>query len=435
MTRYEFAAGLNACLDTVNELIASATADLASQEDLLVLQRLQEEFQAELATLRGRVDSLEARTAELEANQFSTTTKLSGQAILGFSSVLSGDDVNGNDAPGNAVFSDRLRLGLETSFTGEDLLYARLATGNTANLLSDTTTEGSLSFEQVAANHNVSLEVLLYKFPIGDRTELVIGPVGVATDDFTDTVNFLDGDGAEGAISAFGTRSSIYYPPAGAGIGLRHQFNDLLAVSAGYLAAEADDPGSGSGFFNGDYGAIAQLYVTPSEAVSLGLTYVHGYNVEMGTGSNRANPKTFLEGEFLGTNAPISSDALGLAASWQLNDRFVLGGWGAYSNVDVLGGPKNSLDIWTGAITLAVLDLFKEGNVAGFVVGVEPKVTRADTAILEDQDTSIHVEGFFQYKLSDYITITPGLIWLTAPDHNAGNSDALIGTVRTTFSF
>lgn len=143
MTRYEFAAGLNACLDTVNELIASATADLASQEDLLVLQRLQEEFQAELATLRGRVDSLEARTAELEANQFSTTTKLSGQAILGFSSVLSGDDVNGNDAPGNAVFSDRLRLGLETSFTGEDLLYARLATGNTANLLSDTTTEGS----------------------------------------------------------------------------------------------------------------------------------------------------------------------------------------------------------------------------------------------------------------------------------------------------
>ncbi|MFZ4666644.1 MAG: iron uptake porin, partial [Prochlorotrichaceae cyanobacterium] len=79
MTRYEFAAGLNACLDTVNELIASATADLATQEDLLVLQRLQEEFQAELATLRGRVDALEARTSELESNQFSTTTKLAGE--------------------------------------------------------------------------------------------------------------------------------------------------------------------------------------------------------------------------------------------------------------------------------------------------------------------------------------------------------------------
>ena len=82
MTRYEAAALINACLDTVNELIASATADLATQEDLLVLQRLQEEFQAELATLRGRVDALEARTAELEANQFSTTTKLAGEVLF-----------------------------------------------------------------------------------------------------------------------------------------------------------------------------------------------------------------------------------------------------------------------------------------------------------------------------------------------------------------
>jgi BMFP domain-containing protein YqiC len=74
LTRYEFAAGLNACLDRVNELIATASTDLVSKEDLATLQRLQEEFGTELATLRGRVDSLEAQTAEVEANQFSTTT-------------------------------------------------------------------------------------------------------------------------------------------------------------------------------------------------------------------------------------------------------------------------------------------------------------------------------------------------------------------------
>jgi len=74
LTRYEFAAGLNACLDRVNELIAAAS-ELVTREDLATLQRLQEEFAAELATLRGRVDALEATTAELEANQFSTTTK------------------------------------------------------------------------------------------------------------------------------------------------------------------------------------------------------------------------------------------------------------------------------------------------------------------------------------------------------------------------
>lgn len=53
MTRYEFAAGLNACLDRVNELIAMATAETVTKADLATLQRLQEEFTAELATLRG----------------------------------------------------------------------------------------------------------------------------------------------------------------------------------------------------------------------------------------------------------------------------------------------------------------------------------------------------------------------------------------------
>ncbi|MCY7278798.1 MAG: iron uptake porin, partial [Phormidesmis sp. CAN_BIN44] len=48
LTRYEFAAGLNACLDRVNELIAAATANLVKKEDLATLQKLQEEFAAEL---------------------------------------------------------------------------------------------------------------------------------------------------------------------------------------------------------------------------------------------------------------------------------------------------------------------------------------------------------------------------------------------------
>jgi len=60
-------------------IIAAGTTDLVRREDLATLQRLQEEFAAELATLR-RVDS-EAVTAELEANQFSTTTKLVGEVI------------------------------------------------------------------------------------------------------------------------------------------------------------------------------------------------------------------------------------------------------------------------------------------------------------------------------------------------------------------
>ena len=56
LTRDEFAAGVNTCLDRINKLIASATSDLLRREDLTTIQRLQQEFVNELSVLRGRVD-------------------------------------------------------------------------------------------------------------------------------------------------------------------------------------------------------------------------------------------------------------------------------------------------------------------------------------------------------------------------------------------
>jgi hypothetical protein len=126
-SRYEFAAGLNACLDKINEIISAGLADKVSKEDLETLQRLQEEFAAELTALRGRVDALDAKVAKLEAQQFSTTTKLSGEAIF---SVQGGSGNPGTPSSSNIFVSSRVRLDLNTSFTGSDLLKTRLEVGN-----------------------------------------------------------------------------------------------------------------------------------------------------------------------------------------------------------------------------------------------------------------------------------------------------------------
>ena len=72
----------------MNELIAVGTNDLVRKEDLAVLQNLQTEFAAELTTLRGRVDTLEARTGRLEEQQFSITTKLNAQIITAISDTF-----------------------------------------------------------------------------------------------------------------------------------------------------------------------------------------------------------------------------------------------------------------------------------------------------------------------------------------------------------
>ena len=138
MTRFEFAAGLNACLDRITELTAAATSNLVTREDLAILQCLQEEFATELAVLRGRIDSLEARTAELENNQFSTTTKLNGEILFWLSDTL-GERANARgESSGNnktqTFFSYRTWLHFESSFTGEDLLFTRLQANNTYDL-------------------------------------------------------------------------------------------------------------------------------------------------------------------------------------------------------------------------------------------------------------------------------------------------------------
>ena len=137
LTRYEFAAGLNACLDRINELIAIATEKVGSG-DLETLKRLQEEYAAELATLRGRVDGLEFRTAELEANQFSTTAKLKGKVEFITGGVF-GEKPDGTDVEDEITLGYRTRLDITSSFTGNDKLRVRLHQRDNASYGTDRT--------------------------------------------------------------------------------------------------------------------------------------------------------------------------------------------------------------------------------------------------------------------------------------------------------
>ncbi|WP_292754065.1 iron uptake porin, partial [Nostoc sp. NMS4] len=178
MTRYEFAAGLNACLQRINELIASSTNDLVKKEDLTTLQKLQEQFTAELATLRGRVDALETRSAELEQHQFSTTTKLNGEAVFAVAGVVSGDNARGEKINRNPILGDRVRLNFDSSFTGKDLLRTRLQATNLNTFSSNSTftPEGDFRFAggtfDNGNNNAVGVDALLYQFPLTQKTNV-----------------------------------------------------------------------------------------------------------------------------------------------------------------------------------------------------------------------------------------------------------------------
>ncbi|MFB8792742.1 MAG: carbohydrate porin, partial [Microcoleus sp.] len=61
-------------------------------------------------------------SAELEANQFSTTTKLSGQVLTYLGDAFGKNASEAN----NTAFGYRVRLNLKTSFTGKDNLLVGL---------------------------------------------------------------------------------------------------------------------------------------------------------------------------------------------------------------------------------------------------------------------------------------------------------------------
>lgn len=446
LSRWEFAAGLNACMNVMERLIQENVAVL--REDIDKLKRLTQEFEAELAAIGARIDNLELRTSYLEDHQFSTTTKLSGEVVMALSGIAAGKKNDGTENIEQVpTFGYRSRLELNTSFIGDDDLYIRLASGTIPDYAESAGTFQPVLGATQPDDGDLVVEVLNYNFAINDNIQLWVEAAGGAFDDFTNTVNILDGDGAFGALTAFGTRSPIYYLGEGTGLAVQGTW-DKLQLSLGYLASAGNDPNQGEGLFNGAYGAIAQANYNFSDNFTFAITYAQGYNtLDSGTGSQLSNYQFFAE-EFFGQQVNTSHNSYGAALSWQLSDYFVLGGWGGVTKARTLNAvdledfsiSRGSLDIWNWAVTLAFPDVFKEGNMAGIVVGMQPWVSSnsmifPDDTTATDADSSLHIEGFFQWQINQNLSVTPGILVVPNANYNNNNQTLIMGVIRTTFAF
>jgi hypothetical protein len=441
MTRYEFAAGLNACLDRVNELIATATADLVKKDDLATLQRLQEEYSAELATLRGRVDQLDARTAELEANQFSTTTKLSGEVIFNLGQAFgdtralpSGSNAARTNLDSNTVFSDRVRLSLNTSFTGKDLLQTRLEARNTISNSGITGTNMTRLGFDGSTDNDVFVDKLNYAFNLTDKVRVKVDASNAQIYGNTYTFSPDFSSSGKGAISRYGRFSPIYRQGAG-GSGLTVSINPkgTFGATLAYLVPRGgNNPVAGQGIFNGDNTLFGELAFKPSNALNVGFSYARSYTggatpVFQGTGSALANSP-------FGAGVRTDSNHYGIQANVKPSDKLTLGGWAGYSTADAKTGAVRDADFFYWAASLGVQDFGKEGNVLGLIFGQPPKVT-GGRGITRESGTSYHLEALYKMQMSDNILITPGLLVIFNPENNNSNSTEYVGTLRTTFSF
>ncbi|MEO0489133.1 MAG: iron uptake porin, partial [Cyanobacteria bacterium J06659_2] len=359
-------------------------------EDLEAIRQLQQQFQAELAQLRGRVDALEADVAELEANQFSTTTKLRGQVDSHV--VVPIDPLEGE---ASATFVNRARLNFDTSFTGEDRLRIRLQAGNdTTNLGSSTGVTGFGLANSAGGGFDVEINDFFYTFPVGNRLDVIIGANSIVTDDFvTSTIVPFDGpsvlDAGGPAFYDFGVGGS-------SGAGFSFAFTDNIVLDAGYSVDSTPGGDATVGIFAGaGQSYIGQLSFISDGLLDIAAVYIHG-NADAGG----ADTDTFA--------VPINLDFGG----------FMVGGYFAFHD----DGNDDTTSYMGG---IAVPNLFGLGNELGVYGGVAPSYT----------NDPLFVEGYYAIGVNEFLTITPSVSYLD-PDGDGGITDTgFFGAIRATFTF
>ena len=449
-SRYEFAAGLNACLDKINEIIAAGLADKVGKEDLATLQKLQTEFAAELVTLRGRVDALDTKTAKLEAQQFSTITKLEGQVITAVSASGSGSDflltpsgtLTTNSGKANPTVISRVRLNFNTSFTGEDLLLTHLEVGNSGTNLNNsldnagdvflgfTGFNNSSKFDYSGVGSTVTLNRLRYDFPIGKNIQASIGAV-MSLNDHIDQNSFANDESVDFAGGLFINNPLILPVNDGAGGAISWSLGDTFTLRAGYVAANAASP-------------IANV-LAPNGITNQGLSGdPYQGTVELEFAPKNSDEEKPFAVRLQYTRAAVNNldyNTGGVNLEWALNRAIAVFGRYGFGNISNRGtaialalpsyttSTDGSINPQTWSAGLAFPDLFKEGAMAAIAIGqpfIESKVGNA---------TQTNVELFYRFPFSSNISITPDLQFIFNPNNNSGNSTITVGTLRTVFSF
>ena len=411
MTRYEAAALLNACLDRVTEVTDE-------------LQRLMDEFKKELAVLKGRVDGLEAKVGELEAQQFSTTTKLKGEVsmIIGgvdnwFANAVTGKtadletgaikDKKTRTNYNKTAFNYDLRLSFDTSFSGKDLLRTRMRSGNfSADPFGSSGNVFKLDKAE-EGDQTVFIDRLFYTFPVGDQVKLTAGAVVRNTE----MLSFLPSAFKSEILDFFNLAGATgtYNKATGAGAGFSwkqkvKKGNPYATFDANWVsqaAAEQFYAQSDTGAFAEDsaQNVLAQLGV---KGQNWGAAVAYRYGSE---NAQLRDPNSPSSSFFRRLGDGQSSNSVSLAGYWVPMDVKWLpsiSAGGSYTNY-TKGETRPSADIYSWMVGLQWNDVFVKGNQAGFAIGSPLYVTSSNATSASEQTPGYMYQVHYKYQVTNNI--------------------------------
>ncbi len=451
MSRSDFSKNVDICLNSLEAKLAQSP-NAASKEDLQQLSELASSFRQDVTALNDRVEKVETKLAqgkekEKDSGMLGPNTKLVGEVILG----LSGYGGSPGNNPSSTIFSDRVRLNFDTSFTGKDKLRVRLQARNTTPFSGAATTGTAttrLGFDGSEENAGF-LSLLQYKLPLSDKANVTLETVGSEFNENMYTFNPLLAKAGTGSISRFGRFNPIYRLSGdGAAVTADYKLSDKITASVGYAVpggtntvtpGTADNPASttptsnaanpNTGVFGSANSIIGQLRFEASPGLDLGLAYARSYSPG-GTGVAGGTGTALANNPFAG--AATSANHYSVMASAKLSPGFILSGWAGLTNAREEGG-AGTADLFNYAVTAAFPDFGAKGNTLGFIFGAPPRVT-GGSVVPADGAKPLHLEALYKVKLSDNLDITPGILLITNPDTSTRATE-YVGTIRTTFNF
>ena len=415
VSRYEFAAGLAATLDRVQSIIANVIDDSSLQQDKITLRRLETEYREALADVRKRLDDIDSRSSQLQANQFSTTTKFKGQQIFG--------STDGRKANFSVV--SRTRLTFSTSFSQKDLLVTQLESGNNGgdavglaqkedlNLLGSNgifANAGGLDFTDV--EDDVRLRRLYYTLRPSSDLAVTVG-TKMSPRDFIDGNRYANDEAADFSSGIFLNNPLIVQNRidrnggAGAAVVWKPQ-NSKLTFRSLYIAGDADSNSDNDGFFGDPHQASVELEYTFSDKLTLKLQY---------------------------TNAEIDDtdiNAYGVNAEYALNRNtgiFARLGIGNYQGFNTAIDQDLDLNPFSWSVGVGLRNIVIPGTIAGAAMG-QPFVSDG-----LGNATQTNFETFFNLQLSDNISVTPTISVVINPDNDSNQGTVWQTTLRSVFSF
>ena len=495
LSRYEFAAGLNSCLNQIERLIVSSEV---SQPDLETARRLSQEFEAELATIGGRVDSLETQIAILEDNQFSTTTKFSGNVFLNLTGATADDDIlaetasldapfslrrAGRDAENNPIvstitedpeitFSYYTWLNFNSSFTGQDNLALQLVAGNGNSPANNYISAGlyntfGIPFTDqtgtATGTGTVELREAFYDFPIGEKLRVVIGPRINWYRYFDNNAYTFFLTGASSFNSSGGTL--VNPVDRGSGAVVTFEANDFLTFKVGYLGENTEflpsaffntssDPDEG--LFSATQTLTAEIDLAIAERANIRLLYTratldnnqpildsNGNITGSGVGGATSEPiYGVVDDGFGGTIGDAPADTFAVNFDLKIFDK--LGIFGRYNygstnvfprNPDREDGEVNAQAFQAG---IAFPDLGKEGALGTISFVVPFDVLDGEEFLASgagDGGTQYEIEATYNFPVNDNLAILPAFYLIANPNNFDDNSNIYVGNVRMQFQF